>query len=100
MAGALDSHWRFTILGGGLFMARLRNFGPGSPVLRYLNWIIAALVTLCAVYLHLLFLLNAGGLWRDEAGLVHLALLPSFSQVWQNLPHDSCAILMHLVVRA
>jgi len=46
------------------------------------------------------FFLNAGGLWRDEADLVHLSLLPSVSQVWQNLPHDSCPILMHLVVRA
>src|SRR5262249_30094876 len=53
-----------------------------------------------AVYLHMLFLLNAGGLWRDEAGLVHLSLLPSFSELWQNLPHDSCAILMPLAVRA
>ncbi|HEX9255210.1 MAG TPA: hypothetical protein VF938_06680, partial [Candidatus Angelobacter sp.] len=81
-------------------MARLRHFGPATPVLRYSNWIIAALVTLCAVYLHVLFLLNAGGLWRDEAQLVHLSLLPSFSDVWQNLPHDSCPILMHLAVRA
>jgi hypothetical protein len=52
------------------------------------------------VYLHVLFLLNAGGLWRDEAELVHLSLLPSVSDVWQHLPHDSCPILMHLAVRA
>src|SRR6266446_2327464 len=78
-------------------MARLRHF---SQALRYSNWAIAALVTLCAVYLHVLFLLNAGGLWRDEVDLVHLSLLPSVSQMWQNLPHDSCPILMHLVVRA
>ena len=81
-------------------MARLRHFDPATPVLRYFNWAIAALVTLCAVYLHVLFLFNAGGLWRDEADLVHLSLLPSFSQMWQNLPHDSCPVLMHLVVRA
>jgi hypothetical protein len=81
-------------------MARLRHFGQATPVLRYLNWAITALVTLCAVYLHALFLLNAGGLWRDEADLVHLSLLPSVSEVWQNLQHDSCPILMHLVVRA
>src|SRR4029450_7113935 len=36
----------------------------------------------------------------DEVDLVHLSLLPSVSEVWQNLPHDSCPILMHLVVRA
>jgi hypothetical protein len=81
-------------------MERLRHFGQATPVLRYFNWAIAALVTLCAVYLHALFFLNAGGLWRDEAELVHLSLLPSFSEVWQDLPHDSCPILMHLAVRA
>jgi hypothetical protein len=81
-------------------MTRLRYFGQATPVLRYFNWIIAALVTLCAMYLHALFFLNAGGLWRDEVDLVHLSLLPSFSDMWQNLPHDSCPILMHVVVRA
>src|SRR6266487_7133288 len=81
-------------------MARLRHFGQATPVLPYLDWIAAALVTLCAVYLHALFFLNAGGRWRDEVELVHLSLLPSFSEVWQNLPYDSCPILMHLAVRA
>jgi hypothetical protein len=78
----------------------IARFGQATSVLRYSNWITAALVTLCATYLHVLFLLNAGGLWRDEADLVHLSLLPSVSEVWQNLPHDSCPILMHLAVRA
>jgi hypothetical protein len=81
-------------------MERLRHFGKAMPFVRHLNWIAAALVTLCAAYLHVLFFLNAGGLWRDEVDLVHLSLLPSLSEVWRKLPHDSCPILMHLVVRA
>src|SRR5882757_8885288 len=81
-------------------MVRLRHFAQATPIFRYLTWIIAALVTLTAAYLHSLFFLSAGGLWRDEAGLVHLSLLPSLSEVWQNLPHDSCAVLMPLAVRA
>src|SRR5262245_3183163 len=80
-------------------MERLRHFGRAMLVLRYSDWIAAALVTLVAIYLHVLFLLNAGGLWRDEVDLVHLSLLPSFSEVWQKLLHDSCPIFMHLVVR-
>ena len=80
-------------------MARLRHFGWATPVLRYSNWIAAALVTLFAAYLHVLFLLSAGGLWRDEVVLVNLSLLPSVSEVWQTLGFDSCPILMHLVVR-
>ena len=83
-----------------LFMTRLRHFGRATLCVGYSDWIAAALVTLCAVYLHALFFLNAGGLWRDEVELVHLSLLPSFSEVWQNLPHDSCPILIPLVVRA
>jgi hypothetical protein len=81
-------------------MERLRHFGKAMPVVRHLNWIAAALVTLCAVYLHALFFMNAGGLWRDEVDLVNLSLLPSVSEVWQNLLHDSSPILMHLAVRA
>ena len=81
-------------------MARLRYFDKAKPVLRYSNWITAALLTLCAFYLHALFFLNAGGLWRDEAAFVHLSLLPSVSEVWQNLPYDHCPILMPLAVRA
>src|SRR5882724_836008 len=81
-------------------MIRLRHFGQAMPVLRYSNWVAAALVTLFVAYLHVLFLLSAGGLWRDEAVLVHLSLLPSVPEVWQNLTYDSCPILMHLAVRA
>jgi hypothetical protein len=85
---------------GRLFMVRLRQFNQTTSVFCYFSWAIAALVTLSAVYLHVLFLFNAGGLWRDEAVLVHLSLLPSLSEMWQNLLYDSCPILMHLVVRA
>jgi hypothetical protein len=38
------------------------------------------------VYLHVLFFLNAGGLWRDEADLVHLPL-PRFGS-GAKPPHD------------
>src|SRR5436190_5368254 len=80
-------------------MARLPHFGQATLVLRHSNWIAAALVTLFATYLHALFFLNAGGLWRDEAAFVQLSLLPSVSEVWQKLPYDHCPILMPLAVR-
>lgn len=64
-------------------MARLPHFDRASPVLRYSDWIAAALVTLVATYLHVLFLLNAGGLWRDELDLVHLSLLASDTDALQ-----------------
>src|SRR5947208_1271736 len=81
-------------------MTRLRYFGAATSVVRHSNWIIAALVTFFATYLHALFFLNAGGLWRDEAAFVQLSLLPSVSEVWHRLPYDRCPILMPLAVRA
>src|SRR5438477_10799851 len=80
-------------------MTRLQHFGEATPILRYSNWIAAALVTLFATYLHVLFLLSAGGLWRDETVLVRLSLLRSVSEVWQTLGFDSFPIFMHLAVR-
>jgi hypothetical protein len=96
----LDSQSHFAILGGDVFMTRLRQLGEGTPFVRYLDWVAAIVVTLSAAYFHALFFLNAGGLWRDEAGLVHLSLLPSLSEVWQKLPHDSFPFLVPLAVRA
>src|SRR5215510_12038199 len=81
-------------------MTRLRHFGRATLALGYSDWIIAALVTFCAAYLHVLFFLSAGGLWRDEAAFVHLSLLPSLSDVWQTLGYDHCPILMPLAVHA
>jgi hypothetical protein len=81
-------------------MTRLRHFGEATSILRYSNWIAAALVTLFATYLHALFFLSAGGMWRDETAFVHLSLLPSLSDVWQTLGYDHCPILMPLAVRA
>jgi len=50
-------------------MARLRNFGQATLALRYSDWIAAALVTLVAIYLHVLFLLNAGGFGGTKSTL-------------------------------
>jgi hypothetical protein len=56
-------------------------------------------LTLVAVYLHVVFRLHAGGLWRDEVNTVQLATLPAFSQVWASLQFDSFPILIFPVVR-
>ena len=81
-------------------MTRLRHFGQATPVLRYSNWIAAALVTLFAAYLHVLFFAECRRAVAGRSRSCAFSLLPSFSQVWQNLPHDSCPILMPLAVRA
>jgi hypothetical protein len=64
-----------------------------------LDWILALTVTAAAVFLHLVFLKDTGGLWRDEAGVVKLATLPAFSETWKYLGHESCPLFFPAVIR-
>jgi len=50
-------------------------------------------------WLHLSNLRHAGGLWRDEAGSIGLATLPTLTEVWQLQARDSFPILFPLVIR-
>jgi len=57
------------------------------------------MLTLVAGYLHILVLLNAGALWRDEVSTVNLATLPSFVETWRMVMHHSNPILFPSLVR-
>jgi len=56
--------------------------------------------TLAAMWLHFIFLRHAGALWRDEAGGVQLANLPSIGGMWQMLPHGGFPAFFPIAVRA
>lgn len=56
-------------------------------------------LTSFAVLLHLLFMLNAAALWRDEANSVFIATLPTIADLWQLLEYDSFPILHFLAIR-
>ena len=58
-----------------------------------------ALVAICATALHVQFVTNVGGLWRDEANSVNLATLPTFGEIWHLLEFDSFPILFVTVLR-
>jgi hypothetical protein len=62
--------------------------------------VVAALATVIAVFLHVVFLTHAGALWRDEASTVYLATLPSLRDVWRWLPYDHCPPMIHIAIRA
>jgi hypothetical protein len=64
-----------------------------------LEWGVALMLTLAACSLHIVFLIHAGALWRDEANTIGLATMSSLSEVWANLQFDSFPILWLLVVR-
>ena len=63
-----------------------------------LDWILALIITAAAIFLHLVFLKNAGGLWRDEAAIVKLATLPTFDETWTYLDHETCPLLLPVII--
>src|SRR6202043_3329196 len=63
------------------------------------EWGTGALLGLLVLWAHGLRLVHAGGLWRDEAALAHLATLPSLGAVWRLLARDSVPILAPLAIR-
>jgi hypothetical protein len=66
---------------------------------RKLEWGTGALLGLMVLWAHGLRVVHAGGLWRDEAALAHLATLPSLGAVWRLLARDSVPILAPLAIR-
>jgi hypothetical protein len=58
-----------------------------------------ALLALLVIALHVRFVTNVGGLWRDEVNSVNLATLPSFAEMWHVLDYDSFPILFFAVLR-
>ena len=64
-----------------------------------LEWLAVVLVALCAIALHVQFITNVGGLWRDETNSVNLATLPSLGHIWSLLEYDSFPIVFVTVLR-
>ena len=62
--------------------------------------LIAALVaTAGAAAAHVLFMKNAGSLWRDEIGTVNLAFAPTWGAFWQAMEFESYPALWPLILR-
>jgi len=59
----------------------------------------AIALTAVAVGLHLFSLKVAGALWRDEVGLVNIALLPTWKEIVWGLMHDHCPVVFPAVIR-
>ncbi|HZF13969.1 MAG TPA: hypothetical protein VFE33_34685 [Thermoanaerobaculia bacterium] len=62
--------------------------------------IAAAALTLAVAALHVLRLVHAGGLWRDEAGAARLATLPTLGEIYHLFPHAAFPLLFPAVLRA
>ena len=64
-----------------------------------LEWGVVIIVALVAIALHIRFVTNVGGLWRDEANSVQLSNLPAIQEIWHNLDFDSFPILFFMLLR-
>ena len=61
---------------------------------------VGLLMTAIAIAVHVINMLNAGPLWRDEVSALHVATASTMNAVWNRLEHDSSPLLWFLVVRA
>ena len=68
-------------------------------MLKRAEWTAAVLLTVAVGGLHLLRLLHAGGLWRDEAAAVGFATLPTLREVASSFQHEAFPLLFPLAVR-
>jgi len=68
--------------------------------IRSIEWIVAALFAALIAVFHFVNLKHAGGLWRDEAAAVNLALFPSFGEIWSHLEHESFPLLLTMLLGA
>lgn len=69
------------------------------PKLRKAEWAAAVALTLLVAALHLVRLLHAGGLWRDEAAAVRLATLPTMREVYGSFQHEAFPLVFPVAIR-
>ncbi|HEX6861426.1 MAG TPA: hypothetical protein VF414_01345, partial [Thermoanaerobaculia bacterium] len=68
-------------------------------MIRRLETAAAVVLTLLAAALHVMRALYAGPLWRDEAGALQVAMLPTFGEMFQRFPHEAFPLLFPATVR-
>jgi hypothetical protein len=61
--------------------------------------ILAVTGTMVVIYLHILFGMNAGALWRDEVNSLEVATMRTFAEMWANLSFDSFPALFFVILR-
>ena len=60
---------------------------------------VALFSTLLIIYLHFVFGMHAGALWRDEVNSLEVATMRTFTEMWSNLCFDSFPALFFLALR-
>ena len=60
---------------------------------------LALFSTLLIIYLHIVFGMHAGALWRDEVNSLEIATMRTFAEMWSHLCFDSFPALFFVVLR-
>jgi hypothetical protein len=76
------------------------NETAAAAASRRWEWVAALVLTALVVALALVRMLYAGGLWRDEAGAVRLATLPTLREVAGLFQHEAFPPLFAVAIRA
>ncbi len=78
---------------------RRKHAPPRRAWIGKTEWLVALALSALAIVFHVANLLNAGGLWRDEAAAINLSAFPSFGEIWSHLEHESFPLLLTLLLR-
>jgi len=70
-----------------------------SKSIKYAEWITAIILSLTVLFLLIVRAQHAGGLWRDECGVVQLARMASLSDVFNNFQYETFPPPFPLTVR-
>jgi hypothetical protein len=68
-------------------------------MIRRIETAAAVLLTMLAAALHAMRALHAGPLWRDEAGALQVALLPTFGEMFERFPHEAFPLFFPTTIR-
>jgi len=60
---------------------------------------VALFSTLFIIYLHIVFGMHAGALWRDEVSALEVATMGTFTEMWSNLCFESFPALFFVILR-
>ena len=68
-------------------------------IVKRAEWITAIVLSLIVLFLLIARARHAGGLWRDECGVVQLARMPSFVDITRNFQHEAFPLLFPAIIR-
>lgn len=68
-------------------------------LLKCAEWILGTLLSATVLFLLMVRATHAGALWRDECAVVHLARMPSISDIFRNFQHEAFPPLFPLTIR-